>query len=402
VKSPIKAIRVKGDLPEHRHKVISLDEALSAGYITLREAHLYLNIVGERSFLDYMPYEFHGVRSDYYGDFYQGATIVPQSCWFVDVVDASNPNFVVVKSSRRASIRGNVKATIGPLPVEREFIYGVLTSAEVLPFCHLPPNVAVLPIRPSGNSYVLINRSLALTSGFKYLARWLYEAEKVYATARGRKRGPDLYSWLDYQRKLTRQNPQRKYKVFYLRSAKHLAATIARNGPIKIEIAGGTLELRGILMGHTLHGCGVNDVSEAYYLVAILNAPLLDAIIKPMQTRGEFGERDIGKKPLEFPILRFNPENNLHIRLSKLGEESTKRAWTLLPKLMSEYKYDERLRERGCLTPREVGRLRAAIRDELNDLLRQIDDAFRELLGESVPKYKLVEETEKTGLKAYL
>jgi len=377
-KYPVEAVVVSGKLPEDRHKVISLNEALVGKYVKVeRGKKLYLNIIGSRSFLDYSELKLYGKRSYYYDYFYQGATIVPQSCWFVDVVDASNPNFVIVQSSKRAIVRGKVKEEIGPLPVEREFIYGVLTSAEVMPFCHLPPNVAVLPIRPVGNGYEIIRREVALRMGYPHLAKWLEEAEKVWNRVRGEKR-EDLYEWLNYQHKLSRQNPNAKYKVVYLTSGTHLTACLL----IDEEIAVHSLSLRRVIIGHTLYFYQTNNVDEAYYLVAILNSQVLDSLVKPLQPKGEFGERHFTKKPLEFPIPKFDPNNPIHRRLGELGKKASEEACKILPELLAKYGYDKRLEERGTLLPSEVATLRNAIRESLKDILVEIDELVQQLFIE--------------------
>ena len=260
VEYPIDAIVVKGRLPGDKHKVIALREALASKYLEVgRDKKLYLSEIGVRSYLDYEKVGFYGRRSDYYGDFYQGATIVPQPCWFVDVVDALHSRLVVVKTAKRAKVRGKVEAEIGPLPVEREFIYGVLTSAEVLPFYHLPPNTAVLPIIPTRSGYTVITKEKAKQMGYPHLAKWLEEAEKIWERVRGKKE-VNLYEWLNYQHKLSRQNPNIKYKIVYLRSGTHLAACMVEGKTI-IE--------------STLYWFETNDLSEAYYLSAIFNSMYL-------------------------------------------------------------------------------------------------------------------------------
>jgi hypothetical protein len=366
---------VRGRLPEDRHKVIPLSEALEGKLLEISKSELHLNTIGSRSFLDYRKVELYGRRSDYYNYFYQGATIVPQPCWFVDVVDASHPRFVVVKTARRAKVRGKVKDEIGPLPVEREFIYGVLTSAEVLPFCHLPPNIAVLPIKPTQTSYEIITRKRAKQLGYQHLAKWLEEAEKVWNKVRGKKK-VDLYSWLDWQHKLTRQNPNIKYKVVYARSGQYIASCVIELQTVlqKYQI------LNGIIFNEMVDYYETDDRYEAHYLIAIFNSNVLNELIQSMIVKGEFGGRHIHKKVLELPIPRFDPNDPIHRRLAELGRLASERACKALPKLLAMLGYDRKLRERGTLLPIEVARLRQAIRDELKDIISGIDDLVSQIL----------------------
>lgn len=380
VEYPVEAIVVKGKLPEDKHKVLPLHEVLANKYLEVdRGKKLYLNEVGGRSFLGYVKVEFGGRRSDYYNDFYQGATIVPQPCWFVDVVDTSHPEFIFAKTARRAEVRGKVKAEIGPLPVERQFVYGVLTSAEVLPFCHLPPNTAVLPIMPTTSGYMIITKEKAKQMGYSKLAKWLEEAEKIWERVRGGKK-TNLYEWLNYQRKLSRQNPSTKYKVVYLTSGTYLAACILVDEEVRMD----NLTLNRTIVGHTLYLYQTNNLDEAYYLTAVLNSQIIDDIVKPLQPKGEFGERHFTKKPLEFPIPKFDPNNPDHKCLAELGRKASEEACKILPELLAKFGYDKKLKEHGTLTPQEVGRLRQAIRDHLKDVLKEIDDLVVKLLVESV------------------
>jgi hypothetical protein len=291
------------------------------------------------------------------------------------VVDVQQ-DFVVVQTSRRVEIRGKVSRKMPTLPVERKFIYGVFTSAEVLPFSHLPPNIAVLPIVPEGSKYRIIKREEALRMGYTKLAEWLEETGKIWSEVRGEKEKITIYERLDYQRGLSTQNPRARYRVVYLRSGTNLAATV-----ISIEdVLKENQLINGVVIESTLYHYDTDNDEEAYYLVAILNSSVLDELIKPMQSKGEFGERDIHKKPLEFPIPRYNPSNEVHRKLAELGKKASEAAQHILPQLLSRRGYDERLKERSVLMPQEVATLRRDISERLKDIIKQIDDLVIELL----------------------
>ena len=377
---PVEGLIVKGRLPERMHKVLPLDEALEN--LSMERVRFYYNRIGARSFLGTEEVVIKPRRSWYYPYFYQGATIVPQSCWFVDVVDASKPDIVVVRSSKRSTVRGKIKETIPPMPVERKFIYGVLTSAEALPFIHLPPNIAVLPIRPRGEGYEILTKEQAARLEYKHLAKWLEEAERIWDKVRGAKREKlSLYQRLDYQRLLTTQSSRKKYRVVYLRSATYLAACLIENKALEVKQETRSVKLNGILVDATLYRYDTDNEDEAFYLVAIFNSSILDELIKPVQSRGQFGPRDIHKKPLELPIPRYDPNNDLHRKLAELGKRAAKRAYELLPEILRELGYDTKLKQRGFLMPQEVGRLRSALREELNEILNDIDSLVIELLS---------------------
>ena len=61
------------------------------------------------------------------------------------------------------------------------------------------------------------------------------------------------------------------------------------------------------------------DQGAAEYLAAVFGAPVVDKAIKPMQSRGQWGPRDIHKKVLDLPIPQFDLSESDHLRLADLG-----------------------------------------------------------------------------------
>jgi hypothetical protein len=56
--------------------------------------------------------------------------------------------------------------------------------------------------------------------------------------------------------------------------------------------------------------------------VAILNAKVVNDAIKPFQSHGLVGERDIHKKALDLPIPLFNPAEVSHKEIAELGKQA--------------------------------------------------------------------------------
>ena len=65
-----------------------------------------------------------------------------------------------------------------------------------------------------------------------------------------------------------------------------------------------------------------SEAEEAHYLTAVLNAPSVDAAIKPYQPRGIYvGPRHIQRRPLEVcPIPAFDANDPDHQRLAELSQ----------------------------------------------------------------------------------
>lgn len=389
---PIPVLYVRGNLPKDKHKIIPLSEAKS--YLKFEEGKLYLNIIGERSYLSTKELkEVKRARSYYYGYFYQGATIVPQPCWFVDIIDLPSPNVVVVKTSKRAIIRAQKSGSpykgiiIGPLPVERDYLFGVFTSNEIVPFAHLEPNIAVLPVKARKNSYEILEKEAIKEKGHINMYKWLEEVEKVWKQVRKEKEKKfSVYEWLNYQNKLAKQNPSAKYAVVYARAATNMVSAIIDISKVQsITHNNNIIRINGVIFDNTLYRYYTDNKDEAFYLCAVLNSSILDGLVKPMKPPSKGGKRwakDFHKKPLEFPIPKFNPSNDLHKRLAALGKEATLRAKNILEDLLRK-KYGTFIKTKGFLDYGELGDLRDEIRVELKDILTEIDSLVLKLFTES-------------------
>jgi hypothetical protein len=315
-------------------------------------------------------------RSPYFGSFRQGATTVPRSVWFVDVEAhpklGLDPRMPFVRTSARATkgakevyrdvkLQGNV---------ESEFLYAVMSGSELVPFGSLEPLVAVLPIEPQsqGQEYGIVRRSDAKRRRLDGLENWLEHVETVWRRKRGEKaQKATIYDWLDYQGKLTAQNPSKKFKILYNTSGTYLVSCVASNSPRTIRVDGVGVQLHGLIADWKTFWFETDNKDEAHYLSAILNSPRLDEAIKPMQSRGAFGARDIVKKPLEFPIPLYDPGNPTHRKLSELSMQCHGKVATLLPALAQRYD--------------SIGKIRSEIKKELRDEIEQINRLTKQVLG---------------------
>ncbi len=107
---------------------------------------------------------------------------------------------------------------------------------------------------------------------------------------------------------------------------------------------------------------------EADYLAAVLNSPHLDAELKPLQSKGDFGPRDIHKKMWAFPIPSYDVANVDHRKLAALGAECPRAVEDLMASLPEKQKQGS------------IGRLRGLIREKLKDHLSAIDDIVGAIL----------------------
>jgi len=367
---PIPGQVLRGKLP---WKNAMLDEAEES--LAVAEERFYLSQVGERSFWSPGPGIETREASPYKESFRRGADLYPRALWFVKVKSSPlgfDPALPPLESAewteeyaksrwRGLMLRGNV---------ESRFLYATLLSADLLPFGHLDYRLVVTPLEPSGEGHALITAEQARERGFFHLAQWIEKAQGEWERRRGGKAEKmSLFERLDYQHDLTLQNPQAKYRVLYPASATYLCACVVENQPIEFDISGQKVQAVGFLVDIKAYHFETNDRTEAFYLTAALNAPLVDKLLKPMQSRGQFGPRDIHKKVLELPIPWFDSSEETHLKLAELGRACTQ-------------KVADWLEAGGPGRVRSIGKLRSTVREMLAEELEEIDRLVRKMMEE--------------------
>jgi type I restriction-modification system DNA methylase subunit len=396
---PYKTEFISGNLERKNAGMVDAEKSL---HIT--KGNLYVSDRGKRSFLSPSEegYVEHG-RSPYHAMFKQGATIVPRNFWFVDIKPhlkiGFNPSAPYVETSEASerTAKENYKGISFKGNIEKDFLYATLLSTDIVPFGHLSFRIVVLPIenviarqsrsnlkdeipRSSRNDMrrnrddslgefsgcSIIKESEAADKGYIHLSKWLHKAQKTWEEKRREKADKmDVYQRLDHVKGITGQKPSAKYKVLYPTSATYLCGCVVERKAIKIEIEGQEFELKDFIAESKEYYFETDKKVEAYYLCSILNSPTVDELIKPMQSRGLFGPRDIHKKVWELPIPQFKESNKDHIKLSELGEESTKKVSKFLSKAIPQ---------------KSIGNLRKVVKTELEDKIKEIDGIVKRIL----------------------
>jgi hypothetical protein len=366
---PLKCQIFSGKL---ERKNSSLGEAEQA--LTITPEELFLTQVGKRSFLSSSKLKTPvGLGSFYQSHFRVGATIFPRSLWFAEVKShptfGFDPSLPYIHTAERA--REEAKAAYKDLRlegnIEKDFLYATLLSTDIVPFGHLDFRLVVLPLLASGKHFKVLSASQARRQGFLNLANWLEKAQKEWQERRGEKaERMDIYQRLDRYKGITGQNRLAQYKVLYPTSATYLCSCVVENKPISFELEGQTVKAKEFVVDYKSYYYDTNDRQEAYYLVAILNSPTVDELLKPMQSRGLWGPRDICKKVLEIPIPQYNSADENHQALSQLGEQCTQKVEQLLPRLTKS---------------RSIGHTRRLVKAELEEELEQIDALVNQILG---------------------
>ncbi len=352
---PVKTKRYSGTLDEKNLRLSSTLEQLSTND--------YL----------YTPPSISTEHSWYYDRMKEGATLVPRSLWFVDFethealgVDVSRP---LVKTSedilkgakepwKGIELKGNVEA---------EFIYGTLLGGDIVPFCFSKLRPVVLPIEPTSKGYELLDINALRNRGFVYMADWLEKAQKLWEERRTEKaeiRSPRVLNWLDYNSKLSQQNPQNRYIVLYNASGKNIASCVIDKASLpEFKILQATIKPQSFVADSKTFYYETKNENEAHYLCSILNSNIINDAIKPLQPRGLFGEREIQRRPFMFQIPKFDESNSKHLELAQISKQCHEK--------LKFYHF----------TKKNAAGIRKEAKEIVNKEIKKIDKLVSELLG---------------------
>ncbi len=247
-------------------------------------------------------------RSDYADRFRQGATIVPRVLFLVEKEAAGPLGQVESRVPVRSARSNNEKAPWKTLEaqrgvVEAEFVYRVHLGETVLPYRTLEPKLAVLPLEKNA----LISESDVLQY-YAGLSDWWATVGEAWNKHRKSDR-LSLAERLDYHRELTTQFPLQPQRVVYSKSGMHIAAA--------------RIEDHRAVIDHKLYWATATSEAEAMFLCAILNAPCVTQMVRPLMSYGK-DERDIDKYVWTLPIPLYDPDEPTHAALADLGARAEK------------------------------------------------------------------------------
>jgi len=316
---PVQTVVLSGDLPENN--------------LRLEKATRYLARVKST----YVPPKTEEL-SPYYDDVREGASLVPRTLWIVRFVPGDfglNPERPLVESLVSPYAKAPWKKVMLKGEIEREFILLTTTGRLLLPFRPQFQTI-VLPVKKGTKKLVVLTSEELRKGGKLKIAKWLDEAQEAwekYATKTSRKNFPKVMDRVNYHNLLTLQRQDHRYYVVYTASGTHIAAAAIDTKRMPIQLIGeAEISPTGFVADYKSYWYSTNQRDEAHYLAAVLNSNVINGKIKPYQSRGKFGPRDICRLPFEFPIPKFDSNNELHMRIAALGRKASEEAFGL-PKM---------------------------------------------------------------------
>lgn len=303
-------------------------------------------------------------RSSVYSKrFRQGATIIPRNCYFVQIADAlqhpqseslywaeTEPKQAKVSKPpyRDIELHGNV---------EGQFLFYAALSRNVLPFAVVNLPIVVLPVRMSKSRSTVLEASELRHEGYRNISTWMNTVEEKWNKKRGKKAANmSIYERLDYQKGLSAQTEGQRHLVLYNASGTDICVGRLDREQLSMQF----------VVDHKLYWLSCRSVAEAQYLTAVLNSEEVNRLIKPFQSVGLQGERDIHKKPLDLPIPYFNENGAAHMKLVQLGAKAERKAARLVSNVDATW---------------SLARQRHHVRKGLSGTLGEIDDAVSALLS---------------------
>jgi type I restriction-modification system DNA methylase subunit len=353
------------DLPVER---LNIEATLPKKNLSWQEAQAYLTIQRSRSSLEALiPPVLK--KSYYFEHFKEGATIVPRCFWFVQpavgkglgVIDRAKP-YLETHQEAEKDAKQPWKGIKVASEVEANFLYATLLSKHLLPFGYTKLDLVVLPVEISEMGVRLLNSQQALRDGYSGLHSWLSQVENLWERQKKRGTAMSPYTRLDYRQLLSSQRPTGYYNVLYGSAGTNIASCVVDTitGRLQAE----NLSTQGFFAEAKTFFYQTKDSKEAHYLCAFLNSRYVNEAIKPYQTKGAWGERDIQRRPFEVvPIPKFNPGDEKHLRLAKLSEECHQKVASL------------------TLKGKSIGFLRNKVREHLSHELEEIDRLVKSILS---------------------
>jgi type I restriction-modification system DNA methylase subunit len=305
--------------------------------------------------------------------FKQGASIVPRAFYFVDIHQEMPPDFEdrLINIRTAAAIQPDTKPPWTGIDlkgrIESRFLFRTALSKSILPFALFEPNLITLPLtveeKENGDKAIRLHSAEDLRrQGFLNASRWFAEAERIWKAHKTEKaRNMTNVGRIDFQGGLSEQNLNSPYLVLYTKSAKDANATIHVRGSLDLEF----------MVDYSAYVFYTQSVDEAYYLTSILNSGSINLIIKDFQARGLYGARHVAKKILDVYFPRFSKGDDRHARLARLSETAHKKASAFLRANPPT----------AALTPGRLGRLRVAVKKEIETELSAINELVKEIIG---------------------
>ena len=268
----------------------------------------------------------------------QGAILVPRSLVFVEETTSSaviRAGGTIVVNPRRGSQdkipwKGLDLTDITGQTIETAHVYEVYLNETLVPYATLDPLKAVLPIRRGDG---MIAKDTHAEGGVKASGlerrmreRWhiisrLWEVNKAAANKLNMIEQLDYWRHMTSQMEWQRNNSGRPLRIIHSEAGIPTASLV---GNSQAFIDSGVYWL------------SCENMSEANYLLAIINSETSYEAVMPLMAKGQFGARHLHKHMWKLPIPEYDEGVQLHRDLTTAGEAAAAGVQVVLAKLREE------------------------------------------------------------------
>ncbi len=312
----------------------------------------------------------------------QGASIIPHTFWFVDVVSPKglgiDPQCPTIQKSYNPQAQPTWKDVPMSGRVEKQFFFTTLLSKNLVPFGYLKRSLMVLPVFVTNDKVTIVKESTQKELLGTQFSEYLSDAEdKWKKIAKEKSQSMSIYDRVNYDSNLTSQKPFSGYTVLYTKSATNIASCVIKNSEeIDFHANESTFSVKGFFAEGTTYFYNTSSNDEAYFLCSIFNSNVLNQKIKPQQSKGTLGPRDIHKIVFQFNIPIFDPKNESHVKLSNLGIQCNKKTSQIISntKMKSIAKIREQVRNSMKSELDEIDKIVSNIFDENKNYLIKKED----------------------------
>lgn len=309
------------------------------------------------------------VRSPYHDQFAQGASLVPRNLCFVRPTGIIGGITVETDPELDKAAKAPWKGIQLWGSAGRIYTYGALLSKHLLPFGYQKLNMVILPARLNAEGKLeMRNEIMDIARDLRPqdIENWF---QKLFATWEQHKKSAMTFpERLDYHSYLTRQTIKDRYRVIYNSSGTNIASCVLDIDIDELRIY--RRRVQGIVIDSTCYHYTAPTESEAHYLCALLNSPLVNEAKMIYQSQGLWGHRDIHRTPFEAcDIPLFDATDTNHLELANLSQTA-------------HAKIDEnKLMEESLLLNGGSGRARGRARELVADEISAINKIAQRVLA---------------------
>ncbi len=239
-------------------------------------------------------------ESPYKHKFFQGATLVPRTLVFFNKNQKRNGALIISSDSVILSRSKNQwKFPFKNKEIEERFQFKTFLNMDMLPFYIKHKKNVFLPVNDQ------FDYDFEYLKDYPKALKFYQEMNAIYQKNKKKtSKINSLFANLNYWNKLKKQINNKSYIVVYNASGSSLKSAVIDNQNQKL------------IIGSENYYYSTDLENEAYYLSAILNAPILSKYIKLVKS-----SRHIHKRPFMFPIPLYNKNNIIHEKLAKKGKK---------------------------------------------------------------------------------